>query len=269
MPQFALMLAPDARKELLTAGDGIFIFFMLVSFFCVAFYTAKQIRAGRLFSKEAEPLPLGMTALSGWIFIISVVGLIYVQSPLYAIVVLVGTAGVLAENKRTSLRQFGLDRVLPGKALTWGLLIFGAVMLVEYPLTDVWNQTLSNPWFPVSHPEQQSVQTFRQYNHVSIIVFFLVQAVLFFPVIEELFFRGFLLSFLKNYTSTWLAIILSGGVFAFDHINLGAAIPLWFLGIVLGVAYEHTGSLLVPVCVHACFNLATGLSLLMDKGSSS
>jgi len=121
----------------------------------------------------------------------------------------------------------------------------------------------------VPHPEQQSVETFRQYNVSSTIFWFLLQAVLLFPVIEEIFFRGFLLTFLKNYTSTWLAIILSGGIFAFAHLNLGAAPPLWFLGIVLGVAYEHTGSLIVPISVHACFNLATGLSLLMDKGNPS
>jgi len=66
-----------------------------------------------------------------------------------------------------------------------------------------------------------------------------------------------------------LAIVLSAGVFAFAHLNLGAALPLWFLGIVLGVAYEHTGCLIVPMSVHACFNLATGLSVLLDKGNSS
>ena len=48
--------------------------------------------------------------------------------------------------------------------------------------------------------------------------------------------------------------------------NLVAALPLWFLGIVLGLAYEHTGSLLLPIGIHACFNLATALSLLVDKG---
>jgi hypothetical protein len=121
----------------------------------------------------------------------------------------------------------------------------------------------------VPHPDQQSVETFRQYNQSSTILWFLLQAVFLFPVIEELFFRGFLLTFLKNHTSIGMAIVLSAGVFAFAHLNLGAVLPLWFLGIVLGVAYEHTGSLVVPMVIHACFNLATGLSLLMDKGNPS
>jgi len=267
MTLFALTLSHEMRADLLSLVKGLFIFFVLVSFICVAGYTAKQLRAGRLFMRENAPLPLGMPALSGWFFIISVVGLIYLQSPLYAIIVLVGLAGVLAENKRTAQTQFGLDRLKPSKALTWGLLVFGAVMLVETPLTEASAWVLDA--LQVPHPEQQSVETFRQYSQASTIWLFMLQAVFVFPVIEELFFRGFLLTFLKNYTSTWMAIILGAGVFAFAHLNLGVALPLWFLGIVLGVAYEHTGSLIVPIGIHACFNLATGLSLLMDKGNSS
>jgi hypothetical protein len=92
---------------------------------------------------------------------------------------------------------------------------------------------------------------------------------LFNPIIEEFFFRGFLMTFLKTYTSTIMAIVLSAGVFAVAHLNVGAVIPLWFLGIVLGIAYEHTGSLVVPIGIHACFNMVTGLDILIEKGNSS
>ena len=110
---------------------------------------------------------------------------------------------------------------------------------------------------------------FRQFTGAGDILGFIFLAVLFSPIIEELFFRGFLLTFLKNYTTPMVAVVLSAGVFAFAHLNLGAVIPLWFLGIVLGIAYEHTGSLLVPMTTHGCFNLATALSLLLDKGNAS
>jgi membrane protease YdiL (CAAX protease family) len=267
MTLFALTLSHEVRAGLQFLVQIFFILFVLVTFICVAAYAAKQIRTGRLFPIENKPLPLTMQPLSGWLFIVCVVGLIYLQSALYAIVVLFGIVGVLAENRRTVGAQFGFDRAKPVQAVAWGLLVFGAVMLVETPLTQASTWILDALQMP--HPEQQSVETFRQYSQSSTIFWFMLQAVLLFPVIEELFFRGFLLTFLKNYTSTWMAIILSGGVFAFAHLNLGAVLPLWFLGVVLGVAYEHTGSLIVPISVHACFNLATGLSLLMDKGSPS
>jgi membrane protease YdiL (CAAX protease family) len=267
MTFFAFALTHDTRADLQSLVKALFILCILVSFVCVAAYTAKQIRAGRLFPGASAPLPLVMQPMSGWFFVISVVGLIYLQSVLYAIIVLVGICGMLAENRRTAVMQFGLDRLKPGQVLTWSLLVFGALMLVEKPLTDASAWVLEALQMP--HPDQQSVDTFRQYNDPLSILWFIFQAVFLFPMIEELFFRGFLLTFLKNYTTTWVAIILSAGVFAFAHLNLGAALPLWFLGIVLGVAYEHTGSLVVPMGIHACFNLATALSLLIDKGNPS
>jgi len=266
MTLFALTLSHAVRTELLGFVQGLFILFVLVSFICVAGYAAKQIRAGRIFTSENAQPPLLMQPMVGWVFVCGVVALIYLQSSLYAILVLMGMVGALVENGRTARIQFGLDRLKPSKALTWSLLVFGAVMLVETPLSQASAWVLD--FYNVPHPEQQSVETFRQYNQSATIMGFMLQAVFLFPIIEELFFRGFLLTFLKNYTSTWLAIVLSAGVFAFAHLNLGAVLPLWFLGIVLGVAYEHTGSLVVPMGAHACFNLATALSLLMDKGNS-
>jgi uncharacterized protein len=267
MPLFALTLSHEMRAELEGFVEFCFILFVLVSFVCVAAYTVKQIRTGKLFTGENVPFPIVMQSASGWVFVACVVGLIYLQSPLYAIVVLVGITVVLAENRRTIRTQFGLDRVKPSKAVAWGLLVFGAIMLVEEPLTQAWEWILD--LCNVSHPEQPLIETVRQYNHASAVLWFMLQGVFLFPVIEELFFRGFLLTFLKNYTSTWLAIVLSAGVFAIAHLNLGAVLPLWFLGVVLGVAYEHTGCLIVPISIHACFNLTTTLSLLMDKGNSS
>jgi membrane protease YdiL (CAAX protease family) len=266
MTLFALTLSHHASAELTTFVQATFIAFVGFSFFGVAFYTSKQLHLGRIFTRENAPLPLIIQPLSGWLFVTCVVGLIYLQSALYAIVVMIGTTGAVIETGGTVSTQFGFDRVPIIRALAWGLVIFGAVMLVETPLIELSDLILDQ--LHISHPEQQSVETFRQANHATAIVWFLLQAVLIFPVVEELFFRGFLLTFLKNYTSTGMAIVLSAGVFAFAHLNLGVVLPLWFLGLVLGMAYQHTGSLLVPISVHACFNLATGLSLLLDKGAS-
>ncbi len=268
MSIFALTLAPETRAVLYTIVKVVFIGFIGVSFINVALYAAAQIRAGRLFSRETAPLPLVMQpAATGWLFALCVLGLIWMQSILFPIMVMFGVGVAVLQNQRPLEMQFGFDRLRLSKALTVALMVFGAVVLIETPLTEASGWVLD--YFHVPHPDQISVQTFRQYNEVSVIISFLVQAVLFNPIIEEFFFRGFLMTFLKNYTSTMMAIVLSAGVFAVAHLNIGAAIPLWFFGIVLGIAYEHTGSLVVPIGIHACFNLATGLSLLIEKGNPS
>jgi membrane protease YdiL (CAAX protease family) len=268
MSDLSFTLPPGVSAFLLTFVEALFIIFVVVSFVCVAVYTARKMAAGKLISPENAPLPLAIQPpASAWIFAICVMGLIVLQSKFFPLVVMVGTAGALIQNQRTVEVQFGFHRLPIVRSLAGALIVFGAVMLVETPLSDASTWLLD--FLNVPHPEQDSVETFRQYTGLSDILGFMLLAVVFNPIIEEIFFRGFLLTFFKNYMSTYVAIVLSGAVFALAHLNLNAAIPLWFLGIVLGVAYEHTGSLLVPMTIHGCFNLATGLSLLLDKGSGS
>ena len=58
----------------------------------------------------------------------------------------------------------------------------------------------------------------------------------------------------------WLAITVSAGVFALCHVAVRESVPaLFVLGLVLGYAYEKSGSLWRPIMIHLVFN---GLSLL-------
>ena len=150
--------------------------------------------------------------------------------------------------------------------MRWSLVVCGAVFFVELPLSHLIDRVMT--WLQVPHPPQEAVEMFRQIRRPGAILLFMLNAALVVPLIEELFFRGFLYSFLKRFTSTWAAIILSAGIFAFAHQNLASVIPLWLLGVVLAVAYEHTGSLLLPMCIHGCFNLITAVSLLIEKSTS-
>jgi membrane protease YdiL (CAAX protease family) len=264
MHPFAFIMAPHTRDWLYSIAKILYIAFIVGSFVYVSVHTARQVRAGRFFARETAPLPLTMQPPAmGWLFVICVLGLIPLQSILFPAIVFLGISAALVQNCRTGEVQFGFDRLHVRKAVTIGLLVLGAVVLVEAPLSEASAEMLD--FFRVPHPEQQSVQSFRAFDNAGSIAFFLFLAVVFNPFVEELFFRGFLQTWLKNYTPTSAAIILSSGIFAFAHLNIGVALPLWFLGIALGLAYEHTGSLLVPVVTHACFNLATGLSLLLER----
>jgi membrane protease YdiL (CAAX protease family) len=209
------------------------------------------------------PLPLA-PGRRGWWFALCVLALLFLQSPLYMVVVVFGLAGFTMEAGRSVREQFGLGRLSLRVILTWSLLVWGAVVFVELPLSQAVDWVMTRVHVP--HPEQLSVEMFRSYHRAAQIAGFMAQAVLLSPLVEELFFRGFLLTFLKNYTSTWPALILSAGVFAFAHVNLDSVLQLWLLGVVLGLAYEHTGSLLLPVGIHACWNLLTALNILLEKG---
>jgi len=245
---------------------GIFVAYVAISFFRVAWYSAARMKAGQLIGTENAPRRWTVAGWIGWSFVLGVLLLLFDQSPLYLVLVVAGISIFLLENRGDAVSQFGLNRLSVRQVILWPLLLCGAVLFIEFPLGALIDKLMTAIRLP--HPEQVSVEIFRQAIGTSKLVFFMVQAVILSPFIEELFFRGFLFTFLKNYTTTIPAIVLSAGVFAFAHANLGSVLQLWFLGIVLAVAYEHTGSLLLPIGVHALWNFFTAMSLLLDPGAS-
>ncbi|BDU70663.1 hypothetical protein GETHOR_27640 [Geothrix oryzae] len=81
------------------------------------------------------------------------------------------------------------------------------------------------------------------------------------PLFEELLFRGFLLPVLARRGRVGMALLVSALVFGAIHLQPTGLPTLATLGLVLGLALRHTGSLWPPILVHACWN--GGIFLLM------
>lgn len=86
------------------------------------------------------------------------------------------------------------------------------------------------------------------------------------PIVEEVVFRvclqGALLSLLGR---GWLAILLASGIFAVIHAGIAdahALVPLFVLGLAMGIAYERTRRLGVPIVMHMAFNAINVLIVL-------
>jgi membrane protease YdiL (CAAX protease family) len=93
-------------------------------------------------------------------------------------------------------------------------------------------------------------------------IFFLTAAIAA-PLFEEFLFRGFLLPSLTRYMSVSWAIIASSFLFAIAHLSLSEVLPLFALGIVLGVVYTRSRNLLAPMLLHSLWNSGTLLSLFI------
>ncbi len=80
------------------------------------------------------------------------------------------------------------------------------------------------------------------------------------PIAEELFFRGMLYRWMRSRWSVWLASVVSSLLFAIVHIELATALPVFVLGMVLALVYEHSRSLWTSILIHCVNNLiAIGL----------
>jgi membrane protease YdiL (CAAX protease family) len=86
-------------------------------------------------------------------------------------------------------------------------------------------------------------------------------------VCEEWLYRGFLLHYLATgpwHLSLGVALILSAGIFGFNHLyqGLSGMFASAILGLVFGLMYFATGSLLLPMILHAVVDLrALGLAM--------
>lgn len=79
------------------------------------------------------------------------------------------------------------------------------------------------------------------------------------PVAEELFFRGIVQSYLRQYLrSRRRAMVLGAAFFGMAHYTQPQVVlPMVALGLILGYLYERKGSLVAPLACHVAFNLRT------------
>jgi membrane protease YdiL (CAAX protease family) len=92
---------------------------------------------------------------------------------------------------------------------------------------------------------------------------FALTAMVLAPLFEETLFRGILLPVLGQRLGGTAAVGISAAVFALAHLSLGELMPLFVLGIGLGLLRWHSGRLASSVIAHALWNGLTFANLLL------
>lgn len=175
-----------------------------------------------------------------------------IHSGVFTIGLLLMVAGFLR------LRRFDLD-ALGGfskigffrTAVTGGILMLAAYPLIF--LADVITQRLSQ-----KPPEKQAiVDLFNASSTIEQRILIIVLAVSVAPLAEEFIFRFFLYGVLKRYLGRAIGVVVSALLFAAVHAHAPSFAPLFVLGTCFALAYEWSGSILVPMTMHAFFNALT------------
>jgi membrane protease YdiL (CAAX protease family) len=81
------------------------------------------------------------------------------------------------------------------------------------------------------------------------------------PIVEELFFRGFVYASFRQSWGVATAAILSSVLFALFHQDPFTYIPIMVIGIALALLYENTGSIWPSVMLHSLNNLISVVML--------
>ncbi len=171
-------MAPEVRRVLFTVVKVTFLIFVTGSFVGVASYTARQIARERLLAPEFAPLPIKFQpVILAWILTAIILGMILSNMALFSFVIMILTFAVVMLNGRTAEIQYGFNRLPLIRAQAYALIVFGAVMLVESPLS------AGSDWlfdfFQLPHPDEDSVESFRQLHGLPQILIFVFFAVVF------------------------------------------------------------------------------------------
>lgn len=151
------------------------------------------------------------------------------------------------------------------QSLGEGLFYFLASLPVIYGVGIIWGgflQFLRNRGVDIQLPLQDAVLLFQDTDDPLLLVALIGLAVGVAPVVEEVVFRAGVYRFLKGKVPVFLALLISGALFGLVHGNLHSLPGLIAVGVCLGIAYELSGNLRVPIFFHALFNLNSVIWIL-------
>lgn len=89
------------------------------------------------------------------------------------------------------------------------------------------------------------------------LVWYILAAVIMAPVLEELIFRAMMVSRLSTATGNMLAILLSSAVFGAVHGHIVWSTYAFLLGLLLGVIFVRSRSVVAGIATHLGFNLVS------------
>ena len=139
-------------------------------------------------------------------------------------------------------------------AFVFGMMVLGALLVALG-----WQSWVTETY---GSKPQAAVTLIRETTDMGLLVALAFSAVIVAPIAEEVMFRGYLYPVVKRYSDRWFAALFTGVLFGVIHYNFMSLPMLAFMGVVLVVLYEVTGSLWVTIGCHAAFN-ATSMGVMM------
>ena len=162
------------------------------------------------------------------------------------------------KGQKSLARDFGfVIRLRDAKALIVGAVLEVALTLALLPILQL------DP----DAKNQQLLSDLKEHRDAGTVILFVIGAVIFAPIVEELLFRGVLLRALLRRFEPAYAVLGSGVIFALVHYvgdpNTRPFLPaLAGLGVVLAVVALRSGDLSTSIFIHAGFNLTTTILFL-------
>jgi len=146
-------------------------------------------------------------------------------------------------------------RRIPGKHLRfgkfdWNALGIGCGLLIGSYLIII----LHNALLFLLGVDTQGENIVKLFGELDSPVWFLIVGAVFAPLVEEIFFRGFLFQGFRARYGWVTAMLLSAAIFAVAHLDLVVLIPTFILGCLLAYVFHRSNSLWPGIILHFLVN---------------
>lgn len=102
--------------------------------------------------------------------------------------------------------------------------------------------------------DTQGVRVLELFSALESPLWFMLVGVIFAPMVEELFFRGFLFQGFRRQYGWVKGALFSSLIFGAAHLDPAAFLPTAVLGFLLAYMYHRTNSVWVPILLHVLVN---------------
>lgn len=148
-------------------------------------------------------------------------------------------------------------------AMILGLCVFPVTQCASFAAVAL-HRLAGGTYNPIAHESLQTILDHRTDPWTWVLG---LVAVVISPVVEETLYRGCLQSaFLRLMGRPRASIVFTSAVFTLAHVGVGpwyGLVPIFVLSLALGLAFERTRSLAVPIGMHVVFNAANVVLALL------
>jgi membrane protease YdiL (CAAX protease family) len=190
-------------------------------------------------------------------------GGVIIAATIFQDAALVGSAVLLARltSNASGPWHFGLRRPRFWPALGWLIVAYVSFLL----LTGGWLVLMQALGVNVDQNDELPKELGADANTYALVIVGLLVTVVA-PIAEEIFFRGYFFTALRNWKGVPLAAIITGAVFGAIHIGSSPPVflvPLAMFGVLLCLLYWRTNSLLPCITLH-CVNNCVAFGVSQD-----
>jgi uncharacterized protein len=199
------------------------------------------------------------TGEGAWVKELIILGLYFIQS----IILLIPLSVLVIKKYKWKWKEFGFNRFKPFQHL--GLALLGYLFYVGVSLMIAALIVFGGIKIPGYQIPEPTLPLFGETGLAITIAAIVIIGIA--PILEELFFRGFILQGLVNKIGPYFGAVLTALLFAIVHLQFASFIPIFILSLILSILFIRSKSIWPCIIFHLINNaVAFMIELLMIKG---